>query len=152
MRNLVKVPTSFPPHFILMQLLAHSASERLEDSRIIKCLIFQVNQPTNIDQKCSFKVTSVCIALAENLQLVWAECSWLEPRLSLAWRSSPWGRVPACAPWLSARSLRSWQDGSQNWDLSLLQLSPSCQKQGRLQTPPPDAAVGVLHRALVSGR
>lgn len=56
-----------------MQPLAHSASERLEDSRIIKRPIFRVNQHTNIDQKCSFKVTSVCTALAENSQLVWAE-------------------------------------------------------------------------------
>lgn len=72
-RDLVKIRTSFPPRFILMQLLARSASERLEDSRIIKRPIFRVNQHANIDQKCSFKVTSVCIALAENLQLAGAE-------------------------------------------------------------------------------
>lgn len=133
-----------------MQLLAHSASERPEDSRITKRPIFRVNQRTNTDQKCSFKITSACIGLAQNLQLAWAECSWLEPRL--AWRSSPWGRVPACAPRLSAHSLRRCQDGSQEWDLSLLQLPPSGPEQGQLQAGPQDAAVGVLHRALVSGR
>lgn len=63
----------------------------------------------------------------------------------------PWGRVPACAPRPSARSLRWCRDGSRNRDLSLLQAPPGCPEQGQLQAGPQDAALAALHRALVSG-
>lgn len=138
-----------------MQLLAHSASERLEDSRTLKRPISRANRRTDIDQKCSFKATSVCTALAGNLQFLWAKCSWLELRLSLAWRRGR-GDVSRPAPHGWARSLgrcrdgsRS-RDGSQSRDLPLLQPPPPRPQQGQLQAGPQDAALAALHRALVS--
>lgn len=80
-----------------MQLLAHSASERQEDSRTTKRPIFRANRRASIDQKCSFKATSVCIALAGNLQLPGAKCSGLELPLSLAWRRGR-GTCPGLRP------------------------------------------------------